>query len=424
MGNCAAMGQSETGTTESPIRQTWWARNRLHLAIFGVALCIFSATSADRLIKQSEGPHFVYLADAFLHGQVHNFVKAPNDNDWIRYEGKTYVSFPPVPAILMLPGVVVFGINFNDVIFTLLFAALNVLLMFLVLQMLVREKLSSMSVRQNLWLTALFGFGTVNFSCSILGEVWFTAQVIGVTFTLAYILCATRVRKPLLAGLFLALAFDTRVNLAFTVSYFALQLFFPRNENGSFAAGNVKAILKKSILFSIPILVVGALQMWMNHLRFHSLFEFGHSYLSGPAGNRIDQHGLFAFHYFEWNLRALLLRLPTLGNKFPWIGYNAYGLSIFLTTPIFIRLFWPRARPWIYSILWATAIPALLVPLFYQNSGYVQFGYRFALDITPYLVMLLSVGKLPMNRWTKTLIIIGILVNLAGAIAFKRIGPV
>jgi len=89
-----------------------------------------------------------------------------------------------------------------------------------------------------------------------------------------------------------------------------------------------------------------------------------------------------------------------------------------------VRLFWPRAKSWLYPVLWATAVPALVVPLFYQNSGYVQFGYRFALDITPYLIMLLAVGRLPMNRWTKLLIIAGVLVNLAGAIALKRVGPV
>ena len=89
-----------------------------------------------------------------------------------------------------------------------------------------------------------------------------------------------------------------------------------------------------------------------------------------------------------------------------------------------VRLFWPRARPWMYPILWATAIPALLPPLFYQNSGYVQFGYRFSLDITPYLIMLLCIGKIPMNKLTKGLILAGIAVNLIGAIAFKRAGPI
>jgi len=411
---------------EEPLQRSgsWWQRNRLHVAIFTIALCIFAATSADRVIRQSAGPHFVYLADAFLHGQLHNHEKAPNNNDWIHYEGKQYVSFPPVPAVCMLPFVAVFGIHFNDVVFTLFFAALNVLLMFLVLQMLVREKLSGMSVKDNLWLCALFGFGTVHYSCSVLGEVWFTAQVMGVSFTLLYILFATRARRPLLAGLFLALAFDTRVNLAFTAGYFVLQLFFPRKEDDSFAAGGTKDILYKFGLFLAPILVVGIAQMIMNYVRFHNAFEFGHSYLSGPAGGRIKEHGLFAYHYFEWNLRSLLLRLPVLTGKFPFIGYNADGMSIFLTTPLFAGLFWPRAKPWLYPILWATAIPALLVPLFYQNSGYVQFGYRFALDITPYLVMLLSVGRIPMNRKTKALIIAGILVNLAGAVAFKRTGPI
>ena len=389
-----------------------------------MALCVFCAVSWDRMLHQSDGPHFVYLADAMLHGQLHNRVAPPNDNDWIQYEGKSWVSFPPVPAVLMMPFVGVFGPGFNDVLFTLPFAALNVLLMFLVLQMLVRLGLSAMSVRDNMWLTALFGFGTVNFSCSVIGEVWFTAQVLGVTFPLLYILCATRARRPLLAGLFLALAFDTRVNLAFTAGYFLLQLFFPRRADGSFAAGGLRRILGKLALFAVPILAVGIAQMIMNHVRFHDVFEFGHSYLAGPAGNRIKQHGLFSYHYLEWNIETMLAGLPDRIPHVPWIGYDPNGMSVFLTTPVFVRLFWPKARPWLYPVLWATVVPALLPPLFYQNSGYVQFGYRFSLDVTPYLVMLLAVGRVPMTRWTKTLIIAGIVINLIGAVAFKRAGPI
>jgi hypothetical protein len=408
---------------EQDARPSWWHRNRFHVALFGIALCIFASASADRMLKQSQGPHFVYLADAFLHGRADLRVAPPNNNDWIRFEGKHYVSFPPAPAVIMMPFVALFGLGFNDVLFSLPFAALNVLLMFLVLQMLGREGLSQLSKQDNLWLTALFGFGTVHFSCAVLGEVWFTAQIMGVSFTLAYILFATRARRPLLAGICMALAFDTRVNLAFTVVYFLLQLYYPRGEGGRPAAGSWGAAIKKLAIFAAPVLVVGIAQMWFNQARFHSLFEFGHSHLSGPAGGRIKEHGLFAFHFLEWNLRALLIRLPITTPHFPWIGYNADGLSIFLTTPIFSMLFWPKAKPWIYPILWVTAILGLLPPLFYQNSGYVQFGYRFALDVTPYLVMLLAVGKLPMGRGVKFWILVGIAVNLAGAIAFKRMGP-
>ncbi len=403
---------------------SWWQRNRLHLAIFGTALCILAATSADRLLRQSRAPHFVYQADAFLHGQLHLRVPPPNDNDWVVFEGKTYVSFPPAPALLMTPFVAFFGLGFNDVLFTLPFGALNVLLMFLVLQRLRREGLSELGVRDNLWLTGLFGFGSLHYVYAVLGEVWFTAQILGVTFSLLYVLASMRAARPLLAGLCLAMAWDCRANLAFSVGFFALQLVFPRGEGGRPAAGSWARAARQAALFALPILVAGGLQMLMNHARFHDALEFGHVFLGGPAGRRIQEHGMFSWHYLEWNLHALFLRLPVRLEGFPWLGYNADGLSIFLTSPVLARLLWPRARPWMYPILWATAIPALLPPLFYQNSGYVQFGYRFSLDITPYLVMLLAVGRVPMNRWTRALILVGVAVNLVGAIAFKRSGPI
>ena len=409
-------------STVMPKPTIWWRRHQLHIAIACIALGVLAATSADRLVRQSQAPHFVYLADSFLHGQLDNRVPPPNNNDWIHFEGKTYVSFPPAPAVLMMPFVAVFGLSFNDVVFTLFFGAANVLLMFLVLQMLVREGLSAMGLRDNLWLTALFGFGTVHFACSVLGEVWLTAQVIGLTWTLGYVLFATRARRPLLAGICLALAFDTRVNLAFTVVYFASQLVFPLTIDRRPAGGTWGSALKKALVFAIPVLVVAAAQMWMNQARFNNLFEFGHSFMAGPAGNRIKQNGLFGFHYFEWNLRALLLRLPFVENA-PYL-YNPDGMSILITTPVFARLFWPRAKPWLYPILWLTVVAGILPPLFYQNSGYVQFGYRFALDVTPYLFMLLAVGRTPMTRVTRALIVFAVLFNLAGAILYKRIGPV
>ncbi len=406
---------------ENPLLR--WARYHTEAAIFLLSLLAFSATSADRLLRQSQGPHFVYQAHAFLHGRL-DVEKPPNDNDWIRYGGKYYVCFPPVPAVLMMPLVAVFGLGFNDVLFTIPFAALNVMLMFMVLQLLARLGLSKLGREENLWLTVLFGFGTVNYACSVLGEVWFTAHVVGLTFTLLYVLAATRLRRPLLAGLALALAFDTRVSLAFTCIYFGLQLVFPRDADGRPAAGSWSRVLRQALLFSLPIVVVGGLQMWMNQARFGNPFEFGHSYLIGPAGERIKAHGLFAYHYLWWNLSTMLCGLPKLLDHFPFLAYDPNGMSIFITTPVLLWLLWPRQRPWLYPLLWATAVAGLLPGLFYQNSGYVQFGYRFALDVMPYLIMLLACGGLVLNRRIKILILVSVAVNLAGAIAFKRSGPV
>ena len=404
-------------------RLAGWAAAYPQVAVFLVALVILSATSADRLLKQSQAPHFVYQADAFLHGQLHLRVKPPNDNDWIYYQGKYYVSFPPVPAVLMTPLVAVFGLGFNDVLFTLPFAAFNIMMMLVLLERLRREKLSSLGLRENLWLTALFGFGTVNYSASILGEVWFTAHVLALSFTFLYIHFAWRARHPLLAGLFLALAFDTRTNLAFTAIFFALQLIFPRRPGG-WLAFPLKEVLARGVRFSLPILIVGGLQMAMNQARFGNPFEYGHSFLGGPAGARIKQHGLFAYHYLWWNLSTMLLGLPKITDKFPFVDYDPNGMSVFLTTPLLLWLLWPKRKPLDYKIFWATALAGLLPCLFYQNSGYVQFGFRFALDVMPYLIMILVTGGLEIKRREEILIALSILINFAGAISFKRSGPV
>jgi len=64
----------------------------------------------------------------------------------------------------------------------------------------------------------------------------------------------------------------------------------------------------------------------------------------------------------------------------------------------------------------AVALPSLL----YQNSGWLQFGYRFALDYMVLLVLLLAIGGRPLGRVGKTLIAIGIAINLFGAVTFAR----
>ncbi|HTP26658.1 MAG TPA: hypothetical protein VMK12_13520 [Anaeromyxobacteraceae bacterium] len=397
------------------------AAHRLELCLFAASLAVLALFSGPRLLRQSHAPHFIYQADAWLHGQLHLRVRPPDFNDWARIGDRWYVSFPPGPALLMLPGVFLFGFQYVDVSFTVFFAALNVLLFFRVLERL-RLRLDSARTRaENAALALLFAFGTVAFCCSIRGEVWFTAEVLGVTATCLYLLSAHRAAHPLCAGIAWSFATITRTPLAFSVVFFAAEVIAQGDgllENARRLATYRDATrLKRALLFALGAAPLLAFAAFANHARFGSVADFGHAHFFNNRVNAdIHRYGLFSLHYLPKQLHAAFALLPRLENG--RLSYDPNGMSLFVTTPLFLLLLIPRARPRLHATLWiavaATALPGLL----YQNTGYVQFGYRFSLDYTPYLFLLLAIGQRPMDRWFWNLGLFGVAVNTWGALAF------
>jgi len=177
--------------------RSWASGHRVDLLLFGFSLFAYALSSGSLLARQSQAPHFVWQADAFLHGQLHLTARPPNLNDWVFEHGRWYVSFPPFPAVLMMPFVALQGLSFNDVAFTLPFAAVNVALLYRLL----RRIQAGRPEWEHAAFALLFGFGTLAWSCGIRGEVWFTAETMGVTLTLLYLHAALQAKHPVLAGL-------------------------------------------------------------------------------------------------------------------------------------------------------------------------------------------------------------------------------
>ena len=361
-------------------------------------------------------------------------------NDWAFKDGLWYVSFPPGPAAVMLPFVAVsnaFGAprnpdgtsRFNDVLFTLFFAALNAALVFEALRLLQRRGHSERSVRDDLLLTALFAFGTVALSCSIIGQVWFTAQVMGVTFTLLFFMASVDGRYPALAGLFIVLGFATRTPVAFAGGFFLLQIFYPdglRDAEGRWLLRSPKLdgeTWRKLGTFAVPIVAVLALLAWHNMARFGDPTEFGHRYLYGIFHNKkIATHGLASFQYLGRNLSAALTLLPSIKGTFPYVQFSRHGLSLLITTPAFALLLWPARRSPLALPVALAALCVALPSLLYQNTGFEQFGYRFSLDYSAYFIVLLALGGRELKRGFIALLIWAMVVNAFGAITFKRMG--
>jgi hypothetical protein len=440
---------------------------RIPLIIFVVGLAIFAAFAGKRLLIHSPDNHFVYLADAFLHGTAELVRKPHHQNDWASFdelalkgasaeqhgpkvkgfftrrkgaadefrllsgeeiniprgdrgesETRYFVSFPPAPAVLMMPFVAVAGYGANDVIFTLLFAALNGVLIFWLLQSLTRLGYSLRNQSDNLWLTALFTLGTAHLWCAVLGRVWFTALIVGLTFHLLYIYWSIDARRPVLAGLALAGAFSTRATLLFAVVFFYWQLFLSPAGKALTQAER----WKRFALFNAPCLAVGLLLLWYNAVRFESPTEFGHTFLAGGTLTRIRDYGLFHWNFLDRNLHAALTLVPRIGEEWPYLQLSKHGMSILLTTPALALLAWPRRSHPLARAFGCSALVVVLPIAFYQNTGWEQFGFRFLLDFLPYLIGCLALGGQPMTRWFRGLIIAGVLVNALGAATFHRAG--
>ncbi|WNG39493.1 hypothetical protein F0U61_41865 [Archangium violaceum] len=419
----------------------WLAAYRVEVVLFLVSFAVLASFSSQRFLRQSEAPHFVYQAKAWLEGRLDLDPEVlPNLEDWacvrevegkkVRCEGRLrpgdrwYVSFPSFPAVVMLPFVALHGYQFNDTSFGVIVGALAVALFYSLLRFLAKEGDTARDRTENVGLALVLAFGTLFFYASIRGEVWFSAEVMGVAFTCLYVRNAVRAHRPVLAGLFFSMATLTRTPLLFTGLFFVLEALCPgpdRLEQLKALGSHCKPALRKLGLFALGAAPLALLAAAYNVYRFGSPSEFGHAFLYNNRVNvDIDRWGLFDLVYLPRNLQAAFLLLPKVSLSPLRLGYNPHGLSLLLTLPLLVFLVVPKLRPRLHWPLWLTVAVTALPGLFYQNDGYMQFGFRFSIDYTPYLLLLFAIGGWSLrNRAVLATVVFGVLVNFWGAVAFR-----
>jgi hypothetical protein len=432
------------------LRSTMNREWKVALAVYLTALVAYACVAGARLRHPSSDTHFSYMAKMWLEHRLDLGRPPPNQNDWAEVEylhlkdGRTvagtylrsqpsrfrkldgsvelinadqvesrskkfYVSFPPFPAVLFLPFVAIWGLAFNDVAFTLVLGALGPILLFLVLRRLAARGDSNRSETDDLWLTGMFAFGTVYFYASVQGQVWYTAHIVSVVLCGLFVLASLDVRRPILAGVLLGCLVLTRPQMGFFGIFFLYELWRSK-----------KPIVPAMVKVGVPVALLGIVGAAFNWARFHSISEFGHFYLNVRWTDRIQRYGLFNYAFLSRNLAAAFTLTPKLLPRAPWIQVPWHGLSMLVTSPALLYLLWPRNTPTIHRALWLTVAPIALLSFLYQNDGWVQFGFRFSIDYLFALMMLLAIGNRPLTKTFKMLIVIGVAVNLFGAITFGR----
>jgi hypothetical protein len=389
-------------------------RLSLPALIFAVCAAVYVGLLDARLKGPSSQPHFLYQADSFLHGELAvRAAKPPTDNDWVRFEKKIYVSFPPFPAVVIMPLVAVWGVKVWDSLFWSVLAGLGPALLYVLLRRMRELGMTERTPRDDLLLTVLFAFGSVFFYVAVQGPVWFAAHVVAVPLIAAYVLFSLRAAHPILAGLALGCAFMTRTTTLLLGVFFLYEAY-------SQTGREPRALLKKLVPFALPLLAVGLLAMAFNHARFHDPFEFGHSLLEIRWRTRIEKWGLFNYHYLGRNLAVMLTSLPWLTAAAPYVMISRHGLALWVTTPQLLYVLWPKRSSLTLSGLALAAGLVALANLLYQNSGWIQFGYRFSLDYAVLLFAMLALGGRRFGKAFMALTVVAIAINLFGAITFDR----
>ena len=362
-------------------------------------LIVVVATTAIYLFTSSrdrqELDYFVRLADAMLHGRI-SLSEAPSWlNELIPKDGVWYVAYPPWPAVMLIPFVAIFGVDFDQHIASCMFGGVAVGLAWLVFgRFALRERI-------RLGLTVVFGFGTVLWYVAEVGSVWYISHVVAVLFSMAAILVLLERRWPFLVGLFLGLAAISRLPVGLTAPFFLAMIvglgWPPRLPQ----RGERRAAARAGLAFVVGIAIPTAGYLLYNEARWGTFVDQSYVLIPGVLDDPIyAKHGILSIDYIPRHIHAIFLRSFNFVDDPPFFQPSWYGLSLFLTTPLMLWLL--RARWRDPRVAWAAiAIGLALIPIVtHGNVGLTQFGYRFSLDVQPLLfVVLATVFERGMSRW-------------------------
>lgn len=423
--------------------------------------------------------HFVWQADALLHGRfgiVFPVTEGPFVNGYFQdvmplgsapgTPSYGLLPFPPLPALLLMPFVAVFGLATDAQLFGAVLGAINVGLAWRMTTRLTELRTVSFVA------TLFFAFGTVHWYAAMLSTTWFLAHVMATTFLLLGITLALdaerreEVRRllsrspaapdaprggPLMATFeqsSLVLAWSRRLRaqvdplqfmagfvfglaaLARLPAIFGAPFFLFVGGGGTYR----KRALSAALGAMIPVAVLLMYNVAASGHVFNPAYEWLYRTASGyvPPGLHIDTSlGIEDPRHLPTNALIMFALPPDLLPKgaecgvgllkptCPLLAPSVYGMSLPLTSPAYLLALPLAAAAWRQRLVLGAmlAVAAIaIVNLMHFSQGWVQFGYRFSNDFAPFALILvtLAIAWLGVRRLTLALVAASILVNAWG----------
>lgn len=351
------------------------------VAISFIALALFHNIIGTSIFGGSSWNSYSLQAKSWLEGRLD--IDCKQHLELGVYEGKYYVTFPPLPSLFMLPFVILFGTSTPDNTIIFLICICTVITVYLLLRRLGSSELSSS------FISVFYVFGSNMLFMCINGGVWFLAQALNM------LLCTLAVNfytqdKRLASFLCLALAVGCRPFSAIYIIAFLVLYILNDIRTKTFSKATV---VSKYIVPLVPVAVVAACLMTFNIVRFGNPFEFGHNYL--PEFTEAE-NGQFSIAYLASNLKQLFFG-PIDVDWSLNISYSHFnGFCLFVANPIYSIAVYRVIKGLKHGTLCKThavlffAVFANIIALcLHKTLGGWQFGARYTCDMIPFVFMAL-----------------------------------
>lgn len=360
--------------------------------------------------------HFVFIADAFLHGHF-DILNPPWDlGDYTTFNNKIYYQYGPTPALVLLPLVYLWKTNVSQTYVSMIIGSLNAALVFILLGRLHISRLT-----KKILLTFFFALGTIHFSAAATGTTWFFEHIIAICFLLLALLENFGKKRPFLMGLFFSLAVFSRQTILLSLPFFLLFL----KKDVSY-----RRFFPKFLLFVVGAFPLILFYAYYNFARFGNIFDDGRYYMYLNYVNsatpytfaRIGHPGfvtnMLDLRNIPLNLYTLFLMPPVFSAHFPFVTPSPYGLSIILISPLFFYAISAK-RDFLTKVSWLAVLLIATGDFLWFAQGWVQFGYRYLLDFIPYLMILVARGIGEFSDFKLFLLVWSVIVNAWGALYLR-----
>ena len=335
--------------------------------------------------------------------------------EWLElavYNGKYYLSFPPLPSVVMLPFVLLFGEKTPSNLVSALYGIFTAMIAYKIL------KKAGMKRGGAVFFAIAYVWGSNMLWLSTSGGVWFLAQGLNMLLLTACVYFAQQ-KMRVAAYAMAALAVGCR---PFSVCMFLpLMAYFYTADKDRPMADRIGGQIRSLI---IPAFIAVCYMLY-NYVRFGNVLEFGHNYL--PEFTESEK-GQFSLSYILPNLYNLLLRPVTLRGDLT-LEYPLFdGFMFYIANPMFLIWFAAVVKDVRQKKLDAVrlciviaVLAELLLLCAHKTLGGWQFGARYTVDMLPMALMYLLLKKDEPGGISAFIMAVGMMYNLYGALAMTML---